>query len=103
MTLVIETYSLILLGIAVLALLIALVAYPRKRQPLYRIEQYTYHDGTEIFYPMKRTPLGWKLFEIEKGIRGYRALDDARAALEGFLSTELNLEISESKVVKEYG
>lgn len=100
---VIGPLSLVLLGVALSALIIALAAYPRKRQPLYRIDKTSFHDGAEMFYPMKRTPFGWKVFIVEESIRGYHTLEDARNALEGFLSQELNLEISKTETVKEYG
>jgi hypothetical protein len=98
-----ETVSLLLLFVAEAALLVALVAFPRTKTPSFRIEKVTFHDGVVTFYPMKRTMWGWKNFQVEEGVRGYRSIEEARDALEGYLSQELNLEISESEVVKEYG
>jgi hypothetical protein len=98
----IEIIVVALQGIAVAALSVALIYFPRKTEPLFRIERVSFHDGTVVFYPMKRTMFGWKNFQIEKGVRGYRTLEEATSELEQYFVNNLGCEISESIVVKEY-
>jgi hypothetical protein len=99
-----ELPSLVLLGVAITSLVVALVKYPRTKQPLYRIDKVSFHDGAVVFYPMRRVPFGqWKIFELEKGIRGYRNFDEAKAAIEDYLANDRGLEISRTETVEEYG
>lgn len=94
----------IFLGVALLALITALVIYPRVKQPLYRIDRVTFVDGVVCFYPMKRVMFGrWKVLELEKGIRCYKTDNEARAAMVDYLTNKLHLEISETETIEEYG
>lgn len=91
--------------VALTTLIIALVLYRRNHRPTkasFRIEQVTFKDDLVIFYTMRKGAFGkWKVLKIND-VRGYHNMQAAEIALEKYL-TELGFEMSESKVVKEYG
>jgi len=92
--------------IALQACTLALFASIRTRpkdNPRFRIDKVVFHDGSVVYYNLRRWWLNqWQVFEIEKGVRGYRSEVEAKRALESYLAN-LGIEMSETKVVKEYG
>ncbi len=93
---------------ALLSTLLAWYAYRvthvvNKDKPIFRIEEVRFGDGMVGYYCCRRWPFNrWKSFEID-GKNGYSSKKDARTALERYLKQTLGFELSETKVVKEYG
>jgi len=92
------------LSCMVLAWIVYRVERGAKERARFRIERVQFYDTDRIVYYCSRRWMfnRWRTFEIDKGVKGYNTEEEAKAAMEGYL-TKVGMDLTKTWIIETYG